>query len=110
MEALSFRDAYDDITDRGAVVLGVSTDPLDALRAFKAKHGLPFPLLSDPDQHVHGLYGTWVEKTYEDKTYWGTARTTFVIGPDGRLRHIFEKVRPQGHGEEVLAVLKALDE
>jgi thioredoxin-dependent peroxiredoxin len=86
-------------------VLGVSTDPVNALASFREKYDFPFRFLSDPEHRVHDEYGTWVEKNRMGKTYMGTARTTFVIGPDGILRHIFENVTPQGHAEEVLAVL-----
>lgn len=90
---------------KNAVVLGVSTDDVKAQAKFKQKQDLPFTLLSDPDHAVHDQYGTWGEKTYAGRSYMGTLRTTYVIGPDGRVAHLFESVKPQGHGQEVLAVL-----
>ena len=90
---------------KNAVVLGVSTDDVEAQARFKRKQDLPFTLLSDPDRVVHDQYGTWGEKTYAGRSYMGTLRTTYIIGPDGRVAHVFESVKAQGHGQEVLAVL-----
>jgi thioredoxin-dependent peroxiredoxin len=88
------------------VVLGVSPDTPQAQKKFKEKYELPFSLLADPDKKVAKAYGVLQEKNMYGKKVLGIARTTFVIGPDGTIQHIFTKVKPEGHGEEVLAYLK----
>lgn len=90
----------------GAVLLGVSPDTPKAQKKFQEKENLPFSLLADTDKQVAGAFGVMKEKNMYGKKVWGVARTTFVIGPDGRIRHVFEKVNPDGHAEEVLAYLK----
>lgn len=107
IEACGFRDSMPRFDSLDAVVLGVSTDPLDSHEKFIKKYGLNFALLSDEDRVVHRLYGTWKEKTLYGKKFWGTERSTFVIGGDGKIKRIFRKVSPQGHEVEVLAALKA---
>ena len=87
------------------MVLGVSRDTPAALTKWKEKHDLPFPLLSDPDRSVHEAYGVWQEKTMYGKKVMGTVRTTFVIGPDGKLERVFPKVKVEGHVAEVLGSL-----
>lgn len=104
-EACSFRDGMGDILRRGAAVLGVSADPVNSHSKFKAKYSLNFPLLSDAEKKVVNAYGVWQEKSMYGRKYWGIVRTTFVIDEDGRIAHIFPKVRVDGHFEEVLAVL-----
>ncbi len=104
-EACGFRDALGQFTDRNAVVLGVSPDDVASHQKFAGKFGLTFPLLADEDHSVAERYGVWVEKSMYGKTYWGITRTTFVIGPDGRIKKIFRGVRPEGHEREVLAAL-----
>jgi peroxiredoxin Q/BCP len=86
-------------------VLGISRDPPDAQRKFKAKYQLPFPLLSDPDAAVHQAWGVWKEKNMYGKKVMGTERTTFVVGADGKIEKIFPKVKVEGHVESVLAGL-----
>jgi len=83
----------------------VSPDPVGAQAKFKAKLGLPFTLLADTEHSVAEEYGVWKEKMNYGKTYMGVERTTFVIGRDGRVSHIFPKVKAQGHAAEVEAVL-----
>ena len=73
---------------------------------FKRKLALPFTLLADADHAVAERYGVWKEKTNYGKTYMGVERTTFLIGPDGRLTHVFEKVTPKGHADQVAALLE----
>ena len=104
-QACSIRDNYDDFEERGAVVLGVSPDEETAHVKFKQKYGLPFTLLADPDHHVADDYGVWVEKTYAGRTYWGNERSTFVIGPDGRIAKVMRSVKPDTHVERVLQAL-----
>jgi len=104
-EACSFRDNIELIQTKNAVVLGVSPDSLKSHQNFINKQNLNFTLLSDPDHKVAEAYGAWGEKKMYGKTYWGILRTTFVIGKNGIIKHVFEKVKPDSHAEEVLAVL-----
>jgi len=91
----------------GAVILGISADPPQRQKKFEDKYDLPYTLLSDTDKKVCEAFGVIKEKNMYGKKVKGIARTTFVIGPDGRIRHIFENVKAQGHAEEVLEYLKA---
>ena len=86
-------------------MLGVSPDPVELLAEFKAKEDLPFTLLSDERHQVAEEYGVWIEKSREGRTYWGNERTTFLIGPDGRIEKIFRKVDPKTHSELILSAL-----
>ena len=106
MEARGFRDTYTKIQKTGAVLLGVSPDTSQAQKKFAQKFDLPFTLLADADKKVAEAFGVMKEKNMYGKKVWGVARTTFIIGPDGKIQHIFEKVKPDGHAEEVLAYLK----
>lgn len=78
---------------------------MNAQAKFKTKYGLPYTLVADPEHKVAEDYGVWQEKSMYGKKYWGVARTTFVIGADGKIEKIYEKVKPEGHAEEVLASL-----
>jgi peroxiredoxin Q/BCP len=104
-EACSFRDEFDDIRAEGAVVLGVSTDDAASHRRFREQHDLPFPLLVDTDAKVASAYGAWGEKTLYGRKSIGMTRSTFVIGPDGRLLKVWKRAKAADHG---VAVLKAL--
>ena len=104
-EACAFRDNLPKFGSMDAVVLGVSKDSVDSHVGFVQKYGLNFTLLSDEDLKANNLYHTWVEKENYGKKYWGTERSTFVIGKDGKLRKIFRKVKVDGHEQEVLSVL-----
>lgn len=106
IEAQGFRDTYKQIQKTGAVLLGISPDTPKAQKKFQEKFDLPFPLLADAEKKVAELFGVMKEKNMYGKKVWGVARTTFVIGPNGKIQHIFEKVKPDGHAEEVLAYLK----
>lgn len=108
VEACEFRDANETINERGADVWGVSPQGAASKRAFSEKFGLPFTLLADEDHAVAEAYGTWVEKQNYGKTYWGNARRTFLIDPEGRIARVWEKVKPEGHAAEVLAALDEL--
>ena len=90
------------------MILGISADPPQRQRKFEDKYDLPYTLLSDTDKKVCEAFGVIKEKSMYGKKVKGIARTTFVIGPDGRIRHIFENVKAQGHAEEVLEYLKAV--
>lgn len=104
-EACDFRDGLGGFKKRKAVVLGVSADPVDKHGKFRDKHSLNFPLLADEDKKVCKAYGVWKEKSLYGRKFMGIERTTFVIGPDGRIARIFPKVKVKDH---VTAVLEAL--
>ncbi len=105
-EACSFRDNMGAIKDAGAVVLGISADPADSHQDFREKHDLNFPLLVDEDAEISKRYGVWVEKQMFGNEFMGIQRATFLIGPDGTLAHVWPKVKPEDHAEEVLEVLE----
>jgi peroxiredoxin Q/BCP len=104
-EACSFRDLTPEITKRGAVVYGISTDDARSHQKFASKYGLTFPLLSDPDHAVGDAYFSWGPKKFMGREYEGTLRNTFLIDEEGRIARVWEKVKPAGHAEEVLAAL-----
>jgi thioredoxin-dependent peroxiredoxin len=105
VEACEFRDHDETIHERGADVWGISPQGAASKRAFREKFALPFALLSDERHEVAEAYGSWVEKVKYGRTYWGTARTTFLVAPDGRIARVWPKVKPAGHATEVLAAL-----
>ena len=105
-QACGVRDHIADYAGAGAAVLGVSPDPVKAVKRFHDKQGLKFSLLADEGHHVADAYGVWVEKSMYGKTYFGNERTTFVIGPDGRVVSVLRKVKPGEHDESVLAALR----
>ncbi|MEN9723128.1 MAG: hypothetical protein RJB38_1114 [Pseudomonadota bacterium] len=107
-ESCDFGASYREIQKLGAVVLGVSRDSLASHQKFKAKYGFPFPLLSDEDGKVCEKYGVWKEKSLYGRKFMGIERTTFLIGPDGKLLKVYPKVKVKGHVQEVLEDLKAL--
>ncbi len=107
-EACSFRDAWSDVQESGAAVFGVSPDGVTSHQKFRAKYRLPFSLLSDPDHTVAAAYGAWGEKSMYGKKYEGILRTTFLIDGAGVIRRIFERVKPDGHADEVLAAVQRL--
>ncbi len=88
------------------MILGISADPPQKQKKFQEKYDLPYTLLADTEKKVCNAYGVMKEKNMYGKKVMGIARTTFLIGPDGKIKHIFEKVKPEGHAEEVLAVIK----
>jgi peroxiredoxin Q/BCP len=103
-EACDFRDNMNRLTSRAAVV-GVSPDSLESHRKFQTEHGLNFPLLSDPNHTLAELFGAWGEKSMYGRKYMGIIRSTFLIGPDGQIRHSWPKVKVKGHVDDVLKVL-----
>ncbi len=105
-EACSFRDSESDLSKAGAVILGVSTDPLESHEKFAKKHTLNFPLLSDQTADIAKMYGAWKEKNIDGRRSWGVARTTCWIGPDGRIKKIYKKVDPARHAQDILADMK----
>ena len=92
----------------GASVVGVSTDPVKKLDAFRRKHDLAITLASDESHKTLEAYGVWAEKSMYGRTFMGIVRTTFLLGPDGRIARIWPKVKVEGHAEEVLAAVKSL--
>lgn len=109
-EACSFRDNMARIETLGAVIIGISPDSAASHRKFADKHGLPFTLLADDHNQVAAAYGVWVEKSMYGKKYLGVERTTFLIDPRGMIRKVFPKVKVDGHVDEVIAALSALQE
>lgn len=111
LESCGFRDAFTKFKKAGIVVLGISRDTVAAQKKFKAKYDLPYDLLADPEMVLIKRYDLLKEKKMYGKPVTGVERTTFLIGPDKgdgqRLLHVFQKVTPAGHAEEVLALLKA---
>lgn len=105
-EACAFRDGIKEIKAQGAVVFGVSADTVESHKKFKDKFDLNFPLLADPDKKVVEDYGTWKEKSMYGKKYMGIERTTFIIGKEGKISHIFPKVKVDEHYDEVLEALE----
>lgn len=105
-EACSFRDNLPDFSKIKAVILGVSADSIESHKKFQEKYNLPFTLLSDEDKKVVNDYGVWVEKSMYGRKYMGIERTTFIIDENGKIKKIFNKVKVDGHTEEVLSALK----
>ncbi|MBV9167121.1 MAG: thioredoxin-dependent thiol peroxidase [Solirubrobacterales bacterium] len=105
-QACGVRDHRQDYEGTGAVVLGVSPDPVEKVREFDHKYGLDFPLLADEDHAVADAYGVWGERSRYGRRYMGVERTTFVIGPDGVIERVFRRVKPAEHDELVLGALR----
>ncbi|HEU5071318.1 MAG TPA: thioredoxin-dependent thiol peroxidase [Verrucomicrobiae bacterium] len=104
-EACAFRDGFAAFKKKGAVVLGVSTDPVKSHDKFVEKFQLPFTLLADEDKAIVQTYGVWGEKSFMGRKYLGTHRVTFLIGPDGVIKKIWPQVKPEAHAAEVLAAI-----
>ncbi|MHB1809820.1 MAG: thioredoxin-dependent thiol peroxidase [Solirubrobacteraceae bacterium] len=107
-QACSVRDHEADYAKAGVRVLGISPDPVKAVKRFHDKHDLGFTLLADEDHAVTEAYGVWVEKSMYGRTYWGAQRSTFVLDADGIVAHVIEKASPKTHDDEVLKALAAL--
>ncbi len=105
-ESCDFRDNVNRFAKSGAVVLGLSADSVESHKKFKAKHGLNFPLLSDPDHKALEAYGIWQEKSLYGRKFMGIVRTTIVIDEEGKVAKVFPKVKVNGHVDQVLASLK----
>ena len=104
-EACAFRDHFAEFTKAGALVFGVSPDSSKSHQKFAEKFKLPFTLLADEEKKIVQAYGVWGQKSFLGRKYLGTYRVTFLIGPDGRIKKIWPKVKPQEHAQEVLAAL-----
>jgi thioredoxin-dependent peroxiredoxin len=107
-QACGIRDHRADYDAIGATVLGVSPDPVKAVKKFHDKQSLGFTLLADADHAVAEQYGVWVEKSMYGRTYMGNARATFLIDEEGVVRHVIPKASPKTHDDEVLAALGTL--
>lgn len=101
-EACSFRDEFAKFRKRGITVLGVSPDSEASHKKFETKYKLPFTLLADKDHAIADAYGVWGEKKFMGRTYMGVNRTTFLIDEKGKIKKVFEKVKPEDHASEVL--------
>ena len=106
-QACSMRDNFGLVTSRGIDVFGVSPDSVKSHVKFRAKYDLPYRLLSDPGHAVADAFGVWVEKSYRGRTYQGVERSSFIIGPEGRIEHVLERVKPMEHVDLVLEALAA---
>ncbi|MBI4376490.1 MAG: thioredoxin-dependent thiol peroxidase [Elusimicrobia bacterium] len=104
-ESCDFRDLSSQFGKKKAVILGVSPDSAKSHQKFKDKHGLSFPLLVDEDKALCQAYGVWKEKSMYGRTYMGVERSTFVIGPDGRIVEAHRKVSVSGHAKSILETL-----
>ena len=106
IEACGFRDQFAKLKKAGAVVLGISRDTVKAQKKFADKYDIQYPLLADADEMLIKRFDLLRNKTMYGKPVTGVARTTFLVGPDRKLVHVFENVKPEGHAEEVLELLK----
>lgn len=105
-EACNFRDDYSAYQQAGVTILGVSPDSPKSHAKFKQKFQLPFSLLADEDHAVCEAYKVWAPKKFMGKEYMGVQRTTFVIDPEGKIKKVFENVKPANHSAEVLAAVR----
>lgn len=104
-EACGFRDNYSAFEDQDVVILGISPDDVKDQKKFQQEYEFPYHLLADKDHAIAEKYGVWGLKKMYGREYMGIVRTTFVIDENGKIAHVFEKVKPLGHSQEVLAVL-----
>ena len=104
-EACEFRDSSKTFSKKNAVIVGISPDQPAAHAKFAAKYSLPYTLVPDPDHAIADAYGVWKEKSMYGRKYMGIERTTFVIDEQGKIAHIFAKVKPAGHAAQVLEAL-----
>ena len=101
-EACSLRDHYQSLLQAGYQILGISSDSPASHQKFIAKFQLPFDLISDQDKTVHEAFGTWIQKSMYGRSYMGTDRVTFVIGPDGIIQEVIAKVDTKNHAAQIL--------
>jgi peroxiredoxin Q/BCP len=106
-QACSLRDNFGLVTDTGVEVFGVSPDSVKSHVKFRAKYDLPYRLLSDEGHRMADAYGVWVEKGFMGKAYMGVERTSFIVGPDGRIEHVLPRVKPGEHVDLLLEALAA---
>lgn len=108
VQACGLRDSKKALDKKNVVVLGISPDPVAKLKKFEDKEGLNFTLLSDEDHKIADKYGVWGMKKFMGREFMGLIRTTFIIGPDGRLQKVMDKFKTKSHHEDVLAILDEL--
>jgi peroxiredoxin Q/BCP len=106
VQACGIRDRRAAFAELGVVVLGVSPDPVTRLAKFAERDALDFDLLSDADHAIAERYGVWGLKKFMGREFMGIRRTTFIIGRDGRLRHVMDKIKTASHQDDVLAWLR----
>jgi peroxiredoxin Q/BCP len=106
VQACGVRDHRADYAQAGALVLGISPDPVASVKKSHEKYDLAFSLVADEDHSVAEAYGVWVEKSMYGRKYLGNERTTFIIDPDGRVSSVLRKVKPSEHDEQVLQALQ----
>ncbi len=106
-QACSLRDSWSRVTATDVELFGVSPDSVKSHARFRAKYDLPYRLLSDEGHRVAEAFGVWIEKTFAGRTYYGNERSTFVIGPDGRIEHVLAQVKPAGHVDQLMEALAA---
>jgi len=106
-QACSLRDNFGRVMDTGIRVFGVSPDSVKSHVKFRAKYDLPYPLLADVGHQVADAFGVWVDKKYMGRSYQGVERSSFIVGPDGRIEHVLERVKPMEHVDLVLEALAA---
>ena len=107
-QACDIRDGWGELKKR-AKIYGVSVDDAKSHSKFQEKQSLPYPLISDTDKEIVEAYGVWVEKSMYGKSFMGTERTTFIIGPDGKIEAVMEKVKPKRHYDDLMARLNQLE-
>lgn len=106
-QACALRDNWSRVTGTGVQLFGVSPDSVQRHVKFRAKYALPYSLLSDDGHRVAEAFGVWVEKTFAGRTYYGNERTTFVVGPGGRIEHVLAQVKPAEHVDQLMDALAA---
>ena len=106
-QACGLRDSWSRVTGTGIELFGVSPDSVKSHVKFRAKYALPYRLLSDDGHGVAEAFGVWIEKRFAGRTYFGNERSTFVIGPDGRIEHVLAQVKPAEHVEQLVEALAA---
>ena len=106
-QACSLRDSWTRVTDLDVELFGVSPDSVASHAKFRAKYALPYRLLSDEGHRVAEAFGVWIEKSFAGRTYFGNERTTFVIGPEGRVEHVMAQVKPAEHLDKLVEKLAA---
>ena len=106
-QACGLRDSWSRVTDTGVQLFGVSPDSVKSHVKFREKYALPYRLLADTDHRVAEAFGVWIEKSFMGRTYMGNERSTFVVGPDGRIEHVLAQVKPDEHVDQLVAALAA---
>jgi peroxiredoxin Q/BCP len=106
-QACGLRDSWSRVTETGVEIFGVSPDSVKSHAKFREKYALPYRLLADDGHRLAEAYGVWIEKTSMGRTYFGNERSTFVIGPDGRIEHVLAQVKPAEHVDQLVDALAA---